>query len=137
MELIAETGSTMTDADVVRAIYAAMGARDFERLFELVDEACTIDQDPALPWGGHYEGHDGFAASALALTGTIDSTVTTLALFEAGGEVLQYGRTAGTVRKTGVAFDVPEVHRWEVRDGKAVSARFAIDSAAMGEALGS
>lgn len=126
----------MSDADIVRAIYAAMGARDFDRLYELVDESCTIDQDPALPWGGHYVGHDGFATFALALTGTIDSQVTTLALFEAGGEVVQYGRTVGTVRASGAAFDVPEVHRWRVRDGKAVAAHFAIDTAAMQAVLG-
>lgn len=126
----------MSDVDVVRSIYAAMGERDFDRLFQLVDEACTIDQDPALPWGGHYVGHDGFATFALALTGSIDSQVTTLAMFEAGGEVFQYGRTVGTARESGAAFDVPEVHRWQVRDGKAVAAYFAIDTAAMRSALG-
>ena len=31
--------------------------------------------------------------------------------------------------------DIPEVHRWTVRDGKAVAAHFAIDTAAMLEAL--
>lgn len=126
----------MNDTEVVGAIYAAMGERDFDRLFALVDESCTVDQDPALPWGGHFEGHDGFATFALRLTGTIASTVTTLALFEAGGEVFQYGRTAGTVVATGATFDVAEVHRWQVRDGRAVAAHFAIDTAAILEALG-
>jgi len=125
----------MTDIEVVRAIYAAMAARDTARLFELIDPECVVTQDPALPWGGHHVGHDGFATFALALTGAIDSAVAIEAVFAADGEVIQCGRTQGTVRANGVAFDIPEVHRWTVRDGKAVAAHFAIDTAAMLEAL--
>ena len=126
----------MSNVEVVQTIYAAMAARDFDRLFELIDPAVVITQDERLPWGGRFEGHDGVAAFALALTGTINSAVTELAVFEADDEVVQYGRTAGTVVATGVAFDVPEVHRWKIRDGKALAAHFAIDTPAMLAALG-
>lgn len=125
----------MSPLDVVQSIYAAMAARDTEQLFQLVDPDCVITQDPALPWGGRHVGHDGLAEFALTLTGTIDSAVTTEAMFEADDEVIQVGRTRGTVRANGVAFDVPEVHRWTVVDGKAVAAHFAIDTAAMRRAL--
>jgi ketosteroid isomerase-like protein len=121
--------------EVVRAIYSAMAARDIERLLELLDEGCTVDQDPALPWGGHHIGHHGFGTFALTLSATIDSEVTIEAIFAADGDVIQYGRTKGTVVATGVAFDIPEVHRWTVRDGKAVAARMAIDTPAMLDAL--
>jgi ketosteroid isomerase-like protein len=113
-----------------------MAARDLARLFELIDPAVVITQDAALPWGGRHSGHQGFAEFGLALSGAIDSAVTTEALFEADGEVIQFGRTRGTVRATGAAFDIPEVHRWTVRDGKVVAAHFAIDTRAMLEALG-
>lgn len=126
----------MTDLEVVQAIYEAMAAKDLDRLVELLSPDIVVDQDPALPWGGHYEGHDGFGRFALLLTGTIDSAVTIDAMFEAGGEVFQMGRTKGTVIATGASFDVPEVHRWRVEDGKAVKADFAIDTQAMLEALG-
>lgn len=126
----------MSEIDVVREVYAAMAGRDLDRLFELLDPACVITQDPALPWGGRHEGHDGFATFALTLTGAIDSRVAIEALFMADGEVIQCGRTRGTVRATGAAFDIPEVHRWTVRDGKAVAAHFAIDTAAMLAVLG-
>ncbi len=95
-----------------------------------------ITQDPALPWGGRHVGHDGFAAFAGALTGAINSAVTTEAMFAADDEVIQCGRTRGTALSTGTEFDIPEVHRWTVRDGKVVAAHFAIDTAAMLEALG-
>lgn len=125
----------MTDVEVVQAIYEAMAAKDLERLVELISPEIVVDQDPALPWGGHYEGHDGFGRFALLLTGTIDSAVASEAVFEAGGEVFQMGRTRGTVIATGASFDVPEVHRWRIEDGRAVKADFAIDTQAMLEVL--
>jgi ketosteroid isomerase-like protein len=124
------------DVALVRAIYAAMAARDFDQLFAVVDPACVITQDPRLPWGGRFVGHDGLAQFALALTGTIDSAVEIDAVFAADGEVIQSGRTRGTVRANGVAFDIPEVHRWTIRGGRAVAAHFAIDTDAMLAALG-
>jgi uncharacterized protein len=121
----------MTDVEIVQSIYAAMATRDVARLFELIDADCVITQDPALPWGGRHVGHAGFATFASLLTETIASAVTTDALYAVDGEVIQFGHTHGTVVATGVPFDVPEVHRWTVRDGKAVAAHFAIDTALM------
>ncbi len=123
------------EIEVVRAIYAAMAAGDLDALAAHIDETCVITQDPDLPWGGHHVGHRGLATFAAALVGTIDSTVTTEVLFAADDEVIQCGRTRGTVRANGTAFDVPEVHRWTIRDGRAVAAHFAIDTAAMRAAL--
>ena len=130
------TDSDTTDIETVRAIYSAMGTRDTDRLLQLIDEQVIITQDPAVPWGGRHIGHDGFAHFALALTGTIDSAVTTDAMFAADGDVFQIGRTSGTVRASGTPFDIPEVHRWTIRNGKAVAAHFAIDTPAMLAALG-
>ena len=125
----------MSDLETVQAIYAAMATRDIGRLFELIDASCVVTQDPALPWGGRHEGHDGFGQFALTLTGTIESQVTTDAMFMADGDVFQVGRTRGTVKANGASFDIPEVHRWTIRDGKAVAAHFAIDTDAMLQAL--
>ena len=125
----------MSDIDTVKAIYQAMAARDFDKIFELIDETCVQTQDERLPWGGRHEGQDGFATFGLTLTATIDSKVDIDAIFEADGEVIQVGRTKGTVVATGVPFDIPEVHRWTIRDGKAVRAHFAIDTPAMLERL--
>ena len=121
----------MDDVEVVRAIYAAMAARDFTRLFELVADDVVVTQDERLPWGGRYVGHDGFATFGVTITSTIDSAVTIDAVFAADDEVIQCGRTKGTVKASGAPFDIPEVHRWRLRDGKAVEAHFAIDTPAM------
>jgi uncharacterized protein len=125
----------MSDVDLVRSIYEAMAARDLERLSQLIHPECVISQDPALPWGGRHVGHEGFASFAGALLGAIDSNVTTEALFAAGDEVIQFGHTRGTVRSNGTSFDIPEVHRWQIRDGQVIAAHFAIDSDAMLRAL--
>jgi ketosteroid isomerase-like protein len=119
----------------VKAIYAAMAARDIEQLTVLLDEHIVITQDPALPWGGRFEGHDGFLAFAAVLTATISSQVEIASVFAADGEVTQVGRTVGTIIATGVHFDVAEVHRWTLAGDKAVRAHFAIDTPAMLAAL--
>jgi uncharacterized protein len=123
------------DVQVVEQIYAAMAATDVARLFELLDPAIIITQDDRLPWGGRFEGHDGFASFGLALRGTIQSAVTTHAIFAADGDVIQVGRTIGSVVATGAPFDIPEVHRWTIRDGRAVAAHFSIDTPKMCEVL--
>ena len=52
-------------------------------------------------------------------------------MFAAGDRVVQHGRTRGTVRANGAAFDIPECHIWTVRDGRVLAAEFFIDSAQM------
>lgn len=70
-----------------------------------------------------------------ALTGTIQSKVTTESMFEADGKVIQAGRTRGIVKANGASFDIPEVHTWTIRDDKAIAAHFAIDTAGMLRAI--
>jgi uncharacterized protein len=123
------------DVATVRTIYDAMAARDLDRLVALVDESIVITQDPALPWGGRFEGLEGYTTFALTLVGTITSAVTVEAIFAADGDVIQMGRTKGTVNATGAEFDIPEVHRWTLRDGKAIRAHMSIDTPAMLRAL--
>ena len=129
------TQPTRTPLEVVTAFYDALAAKDLEKVLELTSPDIVVVQDPALPWGGRYEGHDGLGRFAMTIGGSIISAVTVEAMFEAGDRVVQYGRTAGTVRSNGAAFDIPECHVWRVEDGRAVEARFFIDSAAMLETL--
>lgn len=130
------TESGMDDIAVVELIYEALATRDLDRLVELLDPAIVLTQDDRLPWGGRFEGHDGFATFGLTLSSTIESRVTTDAYFEADGDVIQVGHTRGTVVANGAAFDCAEVHRWTIRDGRAVRAHFSIDTPAMLTALG-
>jgi uncharacterized protein len=126
---------TIENIEIIKQIYEAFARQDLEELLTLVDPDCVVTQDASLPWGGRHVGHDGVTAFALALIGSTDSTVTVESLFEADGQVIQCGRTKGTVRANGNAFDIPEVHIWTLKDGKVVAAHFAIDAPAMLAAL--
>lgn len=123
------------DIAVVETIYAAMAASDLAVLFGLLDPSIVVVQDDRLPWGGRHVGHEGFAVFGLTLREHIESSVTTDALFSADCDVVQAGRTRGSVVATGVTFEIPEVHRWTIREGRAVAAHFSIDTPAMLAAL--
>jgi ketosteroid isomerase-like protein len=119
-----------TNIEIVRGIYDALARLDLDALLAVSDPACVITQDASLPWGGRHVGHDG-----AALVGSIESAVIIESRFEADGQVIQSGRTRGTVRAKGNAFDVSEVHVWTLQDGKVTAAHFAIDTPAMLAAL--
>jgi ketosteroid isomerase-like protein len=126
-----------SNIETVRAIYAAMGSGDIAALFDHIAPDCVIVQDERLPWGGRFVGHDGFATFGLRLRENIESNVTTSAMFAADGDVIQVGKTAGVTIANKTAFEIDEVHRWTIRDGRAVAAHFSIDTPAMLAALGS
>jgi uncharacterized protein len=120
----------------IERVYQALAARDANVIQEVFAPDVTIRQSPELPWGGDYEGIDGAFTFFLTLVEHIESQVTTESLFAAGDHVVQTGRTRGTVRANGASFDIPEVHVWELRDGKVVRYQVYIDTPAMLGALG-
>jgi ketosteroid isomerase-like protein len=122
--------------DTIWRVYDALASRDASAIQEVFAPDVTIRQSPELPWGGDYEGLDGAFTFFLTLVEHIESQVTTDSLFAAGDHVVQTGRTRGTVRANGASFDIPEVHVWELRDGKVVRYQVYIDTPAMLDALG-
>jgi hypothetical protein len=122
--------------DAIRRVYDALASRDASAIQEVFAPDVTIRQSPELPWGGDYEGLDGAFTFFLTLVEHIESQVTTDSLFAAGDHVVQTGRTRGTVRANGASFDIPEVHVWELRDGKVVRYQVYIDTPTMLDALG-
>jgi uncharacterized protein len=126
----------MTDnIATIQRVYDAFKTRDTNVLQELFAPDIKISQSPELPWGGEYDGHDGAFTFLLKLVEHIESQVTTESMFAAGDHVVQTGRTRGKVLANGARFDVPEVHVWELRDGKVVRFQVYIDTPAMVAAL--
>lgn len=113
---------------LVRAIYAAGESGDVSSVLELCAEGVIIDQDPRLPWGGHYVGRDGVMEFFVSLTTHVDTTIETDQLFRAGDDVVQHGRSRGTVRSNGAPIDVAECHIWTIRGGLIEAVRFYIES---------
>ena len=124
------------DLTVVRAVYEAFDQGDVASVLALFAADGTVYQSPALPWGGTYQGHEGLGRFLTALTGHIESRPEVERLVADGaGHVVQVGRTRGTVRASGAAFDVAEVHLWTVRDGLVQRFEAYLDTAAMTAAL--
>ena len=124
------------DTAVVRAVYDAFDRGDLAAIMALVAPGVTVQQSPAVPWGGTYTGHEGLGRFLAALTGHLDSRPEIERLFADGdGHVVQVGRTRGTVRATGAGFDVAEVHLWTVRDGLVQRFEAYLDAPAMRAAL--
>jgi ketosteroid isomerase-like protein len=119
----------------VGRVYDAFKTRDMDVIQEIFAPDIAIWQSPELPWGGDHHGHDGAFTFFLTLLEHIESRVTTESLFAAGDHVVQTGRTRGKVRANGAPFDIPEVHVWELRDGKVVRYQVYIDTPAMLAAL--
>jgi ketosteroid isomerase-like protein len=126
----------MSSRDPVAALYTAFARRDLPAVLALADQEIVVAQTELLPWGGTYHGHEGLKAFTAALLDRVDSQVEVEEFVEAGDQVVAIGRTRGTVRGTGTAFDVRVAHVWTLRDGKAVLFEAYIDTPAMLRALG-
>ena len=123
------------NVETVRRFYDALAATDLETILAITDPGIEVVQTDVLPWGGEFHGHDGIGDFFGKLTGTIASRVTIDEMFAAGNDVVQIGRTAGTVKATGAEFDIREVHVLTVRAGKIVRFAATIDTPGMLAAL--
>lgn len=120
---------------VVRANYAALAIGDVPTLLSLSDPDIDIYQSDLVPWGGPRHGHAGLLAFLTAVSAHLDSHVEPEEMFVAGDHVVQVGRTRGTARTTGKAFDAAEVHVWTVRDGLVTKFEAHVDTDELRRAL--
>lgn len=123
------------NVEVIAALYRAFAARDFPTVLSLISPEITLRQTELLPWGGRFEGIEGYRRFAELLLGHVDSVVTPEEYVDAGDRVVAIARTRGHVRASGQPFDLRAVHVWGVRDGKAVSFEPYIDTPGMLAAL--
>jgi ketosteroid isomerase-like protein len=119
---------------LVERLYGAFAVGDLDALCAAAAPDLVLEQDPALPWGGQYVGPEGIVEFFTRLVTTSETGITTEALFGAGDHVVQYGRSRGTLRATGLAYDIPEVHVWTFDGDTVTRVQFFIDSSAILEA---
>lgn len=127
--------NTESVIDVVRRVYAALAAGDLEALAELTDPGVEIFQSERLPYGGYHRGLAGLQTFLGGVQTALDSQIEVGQLFVAGDRVVQIGRSRGTARATGAAFDVPEVQIWKVYDGRILGLTVYLDDSALVAAL--
>jgi len=119
----------------IERMYELFASGDIDGVMELCVSDPVLTQDPALPWGGRYVGREAVIEFAVKLGEVSDSKLIHEQLFAAGDQVIQQGRSVGTVRSSGAPFDIRECHVWTFRDGLIAEAAFHLDTAAMLEVL--
>lgn len=120
---------------IVSAMYDAISSGDTASIVACLSPEIRIEQTPALPWGGVYDGMEGFGQFMRTLRAHIASRVAVERIFAAGEDVVVIGRTIGTTKAKDTPFDVSIAHVLTVRNAKVVRARYFIDTPAMLAAL--
>jgi len=109
-------------------------------------DAVLADMDDAIEWqqaqglehGGTYLGLAAVRANVfdpLDRDWWAEFSAVPVEFLDAGDEVVVLGRYRGVARGTGKVLDVPFVHIWTLRDGKAWRFRQFLDTAGWIEAL--
>ena|SRR5438270_2583686 len=125
-----------SNVEAIQALYRAFLKRELMTILSLVDPGIEIRLTEQLPWGGTYKGLGGLKEFFGKLLENLDSKVEFSQWIESGESVVAVGRSHGKVNANGNEFDIPIVHVWHLRDGKAVLFEPYVDTAGMLKALG-
>ncbi|MEP6923269.1 MAG: nuclear transport factor 2 family protein [Pyrinomonadaceae bacterium] len=109
---------TQENKQIVRNFYEAANTRDSKALAELLDENIEIYQSEVLPWGGKYQGHQGFMSYAFKMLGMINSQAVIEQFIEAGDQVVAIGKTQGEVNSNSKKFEIRLAHVWTIKNEK-------------------
>ena len=128
----------MSSVGLVRRSYEAFARDDLDGVLADMDPDIEWHQAQGLPHGGFYRGLDEVRRNIFDPLGEEwwdEFTADPDEFLDAGPEVVVLGRYRGRAKGTGKQLDVPFVHVWTVRDGKAVRFRQFLDTAGWVEAL--
>ena len=123
---------------IVRRSYEAFARGDLAAVLADFHPEIEWHQAQGLPHGGFYRGRDEVERAIFA---PLDDEwwdefeATPSDVLDAGSEVVVIGRYTGRSKATGRPLDVPFVHVWSLREGKAVRFRQFLDTAGWIEAL--
>ena len=122
--------------EVIRDGYARFAAGDISGVLEKFDPAIRWSVPETVPLGGTYEGPAATGAFFSRLPELYtELRVTPEQYVETGDTVTVLGRHLGRTR-AGRELDVPFVHVWRLKDGRAVSFTEFFDTARMNALLG-
>jgi ketosteroid isomerase-like protein len=122
----------MAGVDIVRRSYEAFSRDDMDAVMADMHPDIEWHQAQGLPHGGVYHGHDAVRRNIfdpLDESWWDEFTAAPDEFLDAGSEVVVIGRYRGIARGTGKELDVPFVHIWTIRDGKATRFRQFLDTA--------
>ena len=128
----------MGNLAIVQRSYEAFARGDMAAVLADMDDRIEWQQAQGLPHGGVYHGVGEVRANIfdpLDRDWWSEFTAVPNEFLDAGDEVVVLGRYRGTAKQTGKSLDVPFVHVWSLRDGKAWRFRQFLDTAGWVEAL--
>jgi uncharacterized protein len=122
----------------VRESYSAFARGDLDAVLALLHDDVEWHQAQGLPHGGLYRGVDEVRRHVFEPLGRewwAEFAARPDELIDGGDEVVVLGRYLGIGKATGRRLDVPFVHVWSLRDGKAWRFRQFLDTHGWMEAL--
>lgn len=128
----------MTELEIVKRSYEAFDRGDLDAVLADMDPQIEWHQAQGLPHGGLYRGIDEVRRN---IFDPLDEswwdgfTASPDEFLAAGDQVVVVGRYRGTAKQTRKQLDVPFVHIWTIRDGRAMRFRQYLDTAGWVEAL--
>jgi ketosteroid isomerase-like protein len=130
------------NVEIIRCLYDAWMARDFETVFATYDPDIKLNPDPESWWVGvedDYVGHEGVTRYMRSVYEAFaDYRPEVEQIIDAGdGRVLTLAIEHGTGRGSGAAVQSSKTaHLWTLRDGKAVQLDLFLDRERAFEAVG-
>jgi uncharacterized protein len=121
-----------------RRSYEAFARGDLDAVLADMHDEIEWQQAQGLPHGGVYNGIADVRANIfdpLDRDWWSEFSAVPDEFLDAGDEVVVLGRYRGVAKGTGKQLDVPFVHVWSFRDGKAWRFRQFLDTAGWREAL--
>jgi len=123
----------------IRESYAAFARGDLEGALGLLHDDVEWHQAQGLPHQGLYRGLDEVRKNVfepLDRDWWSEFTARADEIVDGGDEIVVMGRYLGVAKATARRLDVPFVHVWSLRDGKAWRFRQFLDTHGWIEALG-
>jgi ketosteroid isomerase-like protein len=121
----------------VREIYSRAERGDIAGVLELCDPAMELN-DPVLPGGGTFAGHDGMRRFLGEWRGAFEELTFEIeeAIAAPDGGVLALVHQSGRAREGGVLVEVRDAHLWSVAGGVATRLDLFLDRDAARRAAG-
>jgi len=125
------------NVELVKGIYAAFARGDVPAVLGAFADDIEWFEAEGMPYGGLHRGPEAVAQNVF---GPITEDVEGFAirpeeLIGSGATVAAVVRYTGTGKATGEALDVPAVHVWDIRDGKAARFRQFMDTVKFAEVV--
>ena len=120
---------------LVRRSFEAFGRGDIPGVLDTMDPEIEWHDPNVLPYGGSHRGHEAMAQHIQQFAGHFEQLrVEPEQFLDAAEHVVVLGRFSG--RASGGEFEVPFVHIWEMRGGKALRVDTHTDTASVLRAIG-